>query len=95
MADKIQRRVNKALRPFRKVLRQDPYLQDRFYLNQLQSNNEGEERYFRFEILDGKTNERKESHWFSQYNFISGMPRDLFSLCNNFIALKLAEEKNK
>lgn len=95
MADKIQRRVNKALRPFRRVLREDSYLQDRFYLNQLRLNRDPVEEalYFQFEIEDTKTGKKKTSHWFSEYDFHSGMPRSLFSMCNNFIALTLAEEK--
>lgn len=95
MANKIQRRVNRNLRPFRRVLREDSYLQNRFYLHQIKSDRDKEEgiMYFQFEIEDIKTGEKKESHWYNEYELSKSIPRDLFSMCNNFIALTLLKDK--
>jgi hypothetical protein len=90
MANKIQRNVNKAIRNFSKQLRTDPYLQNRFYIRQLQAQREYDVWYYRFEIRDSISDEVKETHWYSEYDFYNGYIRySLFNFFNDFIIKKL------
>jgi len=91
MASKIQRKVNRAVRSFNKILETDWFLQNRFRVRQIKTAREDDVQYFMFEITDSITENSSTTHWYNQYEFQSPkyLPFHLYGQFNDFIMKRL------